>query len=81
MYADIQRRYLFARFFLDVLRPIYTNLSESKLLRRCVYGATQNPNECMNALVGIRCPKHKHHGAKAVRCVAVSAVCQFHCGA
>ena len=67
--------------FLDVLKPIYMNLSETNLLRRCVHGATQNSNESINALVWIRCPKHKHHGATAVQCAAASAVCHFHCGA
>ena len=38
-------------------------------------------NESINALVWIRCPKHKHHGATAVQCAAASAVCHFHCGA
>lgn len=28
-----------------------------------------------------RCPKHKYHGIKAVRCAAASAVCHFHTGA
>lgn len=29
----------------------------------------------------VRCPKHKHHGAKVVRCAAASAICHFHKGA
>ena len=28
-----------------------------------------------------RCPKHKHHGAKAIRCAAASAILHFHKGA
>lgn len=48
---------------------------------RCVRGKTQNPNESINAMVWVRCPKHKHHGVKVVRCAAASAVCHFHRGA
>ena len=67
--------------FLDVLKPVFMNLSESKLLSRCVLGTTQNVNESLNGVVWSRCPKHKHHGLKAVRCVVATAVLQFHQGA
>ena len=67
--------------FCDLLSPTFMTLSESKLLERCVRGATQNRNECINALVWARCPKNKHHGAKSVRCAVASSVCHFHSGA
>ena len=67
--------------FLEILRPIFMALSETKLLKRCVRGTTQNPNECLNSLVWSRCPKHKHHGVKVIRCAVASAVCHFHGGA
>ena len=66
--------------FLEVLRPVFLVLSETKLLQRCVRGTTQNPNECINSLIWARCPKHKH-GAKVVRFAVASAVCHFHGGA
>ena len=66
--------------FLEILKPTFLTLSDSKLLERCVRGKTQNPNECINSMVWVRCPKHKHHGAKVVRCAAASAVCHFHKG-
>ena len=56
-------------------------LSESKLLERCIRGTTQNPNECLNSMVWVRCPKHKHHGVKVVRFAAASATYHFHKGA
>lgn len=55
--------------------------SETKLLERCVRGTTQNRNECINSLVWVRCPKHKHHGVKVIRCAVASAVLHFHSGA
>ena len=67
--------------FLELLRPIFMTLSDAKLLERCIRGTTQNPNECLNSMVWVRCPKHKHHGAKVVRFAAASAVCHFHKGA
>ncbi|XP_028416155.1 uncharacterized protein LOC114539746 [Dendronephthya gigantea] len=69
------------RVFLELLRPIFMNLSDSKLLERCVRGTTQNNNESINSIVWARCPKHRHHGAKVVRCAVASAVCHFHSGA
>ena len=67
--------------FLDVLCSVFMTLSDSKLLTRCIRGTTQNPNECINSLVWVRCPKHKHHSAKVVRFAVASAVCHFHGGA
>ena len=61
--------------FLEVLRPVFMTLSETKLLERCVRGATKNRNECLNSLVWIRCPKHKFHGRKIVAYATASAIC------
>ena len=44
-------------------------------------GTTQNRNECVNSMVWVQCPKHKHHGVKEVQCAVTSAVCHFHSGA
>ena len=60
---------------------LHLTLSDSKLLERCVLGTTQNANECVNSMVWVWCPKHKHHGVKVVRCAVASAVCHFHSGA
>ena len=43
-------------------------------------GTTQNPNESVNSLVWIRCPKHKFHGPKTVKYAAASAVLAFNGG-
>lgn len=59
----------------------HLTLSDSKLLERCVRGATQNPNEAINSLVWVHSPKHKHHGVKIIRFAAASGVCHFHGGA
>ena len=67
--------------FLELLRPTFLTPSDTKLLERCIRGTTQNPNECINSMVWVRCPKHKHHGAKVVHYAAASAVCHFHKGA
>ena len=45
--------------FFDLLKLIFLDLSDEKLLARCIQRATQNPNESINSLVWARCPKHK----------------------
>lgn len=67
--------------FLELVRPSFMTLSDTKLLKRCIRGTTQNVNECINSMVWVRCSKHKHHGAKVIQYSAASAVCHFHKGA
>ena len=64
-----------------MLKPIFLDLSDEKLLPRCVQGVTQNPNESINSLVWARCPKHKFNGAEPVQFAAASAVVAFNGGA
>ena len=66
--------------FLELLKPILVSLSDEELLKRCILGTTQNPNESINSLVWVRCPKHKFQGAKSVDFAAASAVLSFNGG-
>ena len=66
--------------FLELLKPIFVSLSDEELLKRCILGTTQNPNESINSLVWVRCPKHKFHRAKSVDSAAASAVLSFNGG-
>ena len=60
---------------------MYVRLSDEKLLKRCLPGHTQNPNECINSLAWIRCPKHRWFGRKRVEMAAISATLHFCSGA
>ncbi|KAK3926587.1 MTRF1L release factor glutamine methyltransferase [Frankliniella fusca] len=42
---------------MDAIKPIYEDLTKSELLKKCVDGMTQNPNESFNALVWKTVPK------------------------
>ena len=66
--------------FLELLKPIFVDLSNEELLKRCILGTTQNSNESVNSLVWICCPKHKFHGPKTVKYAAASAVLAFNGG-
>lgn len=43
---------------------IYKDLGNPSLLRRCLKGATQNPNESLHSMVWIKCHKVKFSGIK-----------------
>lgn len=39
------------------IKPIYEDLTQEKLLERCLHGKTQNPNESFNNCIWKRVPK------------------------
>ena len=80
-HKNIQKCQLSPQCIFDLLKPIFLDLSDEKLLARCVQGATQNPNESINSLVWVRCPKHKFNGAGPVKFAAASAVLASNGGA
>ncbi|XP_077262520.1 uncharacterized protein LOC143897585 [Temnothorax americanus] len=65
---------------LDSIKPIYENLSNDKLLERCVGGYTQNSNESFNQLIWKIAPKTMHSGAKIINIAAFLATCTFNNG-
>ena len=67
--------------FLEFLTPLFDRLSEKKLLKRCLPGLSQNPNESVNSLVWNRYPKPRNRGLKSVETAAASAIMQFNIGA
>ena len=60
--------------FMDLLKPIFTDLSSKVVLKRCVLGVTKNQHEGINSLVWLRCPKHKFNGANIVKFATAAAV-------
>ena len=62
------------------LRPVFTRLSRTDLVIRCLDGYTQNACESFNATVWARCPKEKFAGGKAVKLAVYDAVCNFNNG-
>jgi len=66
---------------LNLIKPIYEDLSNDKLLERCVGGYTQNSNESFNQLIWKMAPKTMHSGAKIVNIAAFLATCTFNNGA
>jgi hypothetical protein len=42
---------------MDELKPVFRDLSSVGLLKRCLHGKTQNPNESLNSVIWTRIPK------------------------
>ncbi|KYM96705.1 hypothetical protein ALC62_00134 [Cyphomyrmex costatus] len=70
----------FPRDVAEALHPIYTDLSNEKLLERCVGGFTQNSNESYNQLVWKISPKIIPSGSRIVEMAANIGVGMFNEG-
>ena len=63
--------------FLDLLKPIFTDLSTDKLRRKCDVCAVQNGKVSIIRLVWQLCQKNKCHGASTVQLAVATAILQF----
>ncbi|KAJ4451623.1 hypothetical protein ANN_03092 [Periplaneta americana] len=41
----------------EEIKPIFRDLTNIELLKKCLHGRTQNPNECINSIIWARLPK------------------------
>lgn len=58
----------------EVMEPIFKDLSDDSLLKKCLHGQTQNANEALNKMIWQRCPKDTHASFKIVKLASCSAV-------
>ena len=63
-----------------VMKPVYERLTDRALLERCLRGATQNVNECLNGLIWQMCPKVSFCSAQTVQTAAHLAIVLFNDG-
>ncbi|KOC61418.1 hypothetical protein WH47_06585 [Habropoda laboriosa] len=59
---------------LEILKPIYEDLSSDQLLERCIRAETQNNSESLNAIIWTFAPKDIHSGAKIVEIATFLAI-------
>ena len=62
------------------IKPIYKDLSNPDLLRKCLHGGTQNANESFNMVLWSRGPKDTFIGKNALEMGAYDAVLTFNDG-
>lgn len=65
---------------MDAIKPIFNDLSQPKLLQRCLGGKTQNSNESLNSLIWKLCPKTQGSGKRIAEFAANEAVLLFNEG-
>ncbi|XP_064470221.1 uncharacterized protein LOC135384970 [Ornithodoros turicata] len=65
---------------INKVKPVYMELCEEKLLRKCLHGKTQNANESFNGVLWQRLPKSNFVGLNTFMNGASDAVMQFNEG-
>ena len=65
---------------MELVEPIYDELTSADLLKKCLHGMTQNNNECLNKLIWDRCPKETFVSRLVIEDATYSAVSYFNDG-
>ncbi|XP_065678317.1 uncharacterized protein LOC136093335 [Hydra vulgaris] len=63
-----------------VLIPIFKDLPNQDLQKKCLYGQTQNNNESLNGVIWKRCPKDIYFGKRSLKLSLNSAIISFNDG-
>ncbi|GBL78986.1 hypothetical protein AVEN_48947-1 [Araneus ventricosus] len=64
----------------EAMRPVFRDLSHPDLLKKCVHGNTQNPNESVNNVIWSRVTKSTFVQIEAPSLGVYDAVCTFNEG-
>ena len=64
----------------NLLLPIFKDLSDDELLKKCMHGKTQNANEALNGIIWSRIPKTTFVGRETVEMGVHSAVLHYNDG-
>lgn len=78
---DYKHKHSLPPAVLEEIKPIFRDLSNENLLKRCTLGLTQNPNESFNSLVWKRIPKTIHVGFVTLKLGVYDAILAFNKGA
>ena len=65
---------------IKVVKPIYQELCNESLLKKCTHGQTQNQNETFNGMIWHRVPKHTYVGQQTFETGVFDAVAHFNIG-
>ena len=61
----------------DTIKPVFMDLNNVNLLKKCLHGQTQNYNESINGVIWKRCPKDITVGRTTLETGLASAVIYF----
>jgi hypothetical protein len=68
------------KVIIDVIKPVFRDLANTKLLEKCLHGRTQNINESFNSVVWSRIPKNNFVGLQTLRFGTFDSVITFNEG-
>lgn len=64
----------------DFIKPVFVDLANEELLKKCLHGKTQNANECLNKLIWDRCSKEIYVESMVIEDATWAAVSYFNDG-
>ncbi|GFS68309.1 uncharacterized protein TNCV_5029031 [Trichonephila clavipes] len=62
------------------MRPVFRDLANPELLKKCLHGGTQNPNESVNIVIWSRVPKKTFVQLEVLSLGTYDAVSSFNMG-
>ncbi|XP_049854439.1 uncharacterized protein LOC126335325 [Schistocerca gregaria] len=65
---------------ITAIKPIFRDLARPDLVRKCLHGQRQNPNECFNSIIWNHLPKTVFVGMHTMKLGVHGAVITFCCG-
>ena len=64
-------------FIYNLIKPVFKDLSNDDLLRKCLHGQTQNSSEVFHSIVWTRCPKNIFIVSRTFKAFINSAVIHY----
>lgn len=77
---DHDKHFHLPEIIMSEVKPIFKDLSNPELLKKCLAGKTQNPNEALNNLIWARVPKRTFVGLPTLKFGSHDAVLSFNDG-
>ena len=69
------------KWIYNIIKPIFVDLSDETLLRKCLHGLTQNVNEALNQIIWTKIPKSIFVGKHLLEMGVHSAIIEYNDGA
>jgi hypothetical protein len=66
---------------MEIIKPIYKDLTDGNLLKKCVHGRTQNCNEAVNNVIWTRIPKNNFVSLSTLKIGVWDAIITYNEGA
>lgn len=75
-----QHKHSLPREVMEIIKPVFRDLSDQELLKKCMHGRTQNPNECFNSIIWERLPKNVFVQLETLKLGVMDAINTFNDG-